>query len=229
MTQKRILTNNQINSKKSPLNENGDIVYYAELLDQAHKEGLRSIGTRLIQIPTKENQFTAIVIARVKTNKGMFTGHGDASPTNVDPEIAPHIIRAAETRAKARALRDAVNVGMVALDELGGNNHEQNVEKALQGIQTQKDSEKALPKIARNGEEGVNPESRPIEPERPMTERQRAYLFRIMAQRGLEGDTAHGELKKAFRVNSLKEVTMHQASMIIEELKKYLNNGEGGG
>ncbi len=50
---------------------------------------------------------------------GRFTGIGDASPDNVGRTIAPHIIRMAETRAKARALRDAVNIGVTALEELG--------------------------------------------------------------------------------------------------------------
>ena len=47
-----------------------------------------------------------------------FTGIGDASPANVSPRLVPSLIRFAETRAKARALRDATNVGMVALEEL---------------------------------------------------------------------------------------------------------------
>lgn len=96
-----------------------EVARYSGLLAKAHDEGLRQVTTTMLQIPTKENHHTAIVLASVQTTKGTFTGIGDASPENVRANIAPHLIRMAETRAKARALRDAVNIGVVALEELG--------------------------------------------------------------------------------------------------------------
>ena len=105
-------------------------VLYAGLLEEAHNRGLRSIETDLLQVPTKENGEVAIVKAVIRTEEGKFAGIGDASPQNVNRAIAPHLIRMAETRAKARALRDAINVGVTAFEELGGPSEEEVVEAA---------------------------------------------------------------------------------------------------
>jgi hypothetical protein len=99
--------------------QGNDFVKYEGLLDEAHQQGLCRISTTLVQVPHQDNNNVAIVHAEVETSKGTYSGLGDASPTNVGRMIVPHIVRMAETRAKARALRDAINVGVTALEELG--------------------------------------------------------------------------------------------------------------
>jgi hypothetical protein len=94
-------------------------VLYAGLLDEAHRSGLKAIRTKLVQAPAPENGNVCICYAEVETEKGVFSGIGDASADNVGRNIAVHFIRMAETRAKARALRDAINVGAAAVEELG--------------------------------------------------------------------------------------------------------------
>jgi len=96
---------------------------YAGLLDQAHQQGLKSIQTELIQTPSEENGHVAICSAIVTMAadgiERAFSGIGDAAPNNVAPAMRTCLLRMAETRAKARALRDAVNIGVAAFEELG--------------------------------------------------------------------------------------------------------------
>lgn len=86
---------------------------YANLdwvLSKAHKEGVKSLETELLQYPTEGNSWCAIFRARVELKSGsVYTGHGDATPKNVGKNIVKHLIRMAETRAIGRALRFAVN------------------------------------------------------------------------------------------------------------------------
>jgi len=134
-------------------------VLYAGLLDEAHERGLRSIETELLQVPTVENGEVAIARAVVRTEDGKFSGIGDASPDNVGRNIAPHIIRMAETRAKARALRDAINVGVAALEELGGEEQAPNASRAP---------------VVTSGDEAVRPQEGKAE--LPATRKQLNYL-----------------------------------------------------
>lgn len=97
-----------------------EVASYRGLLEMVHREHLREIRTELLQAPSKDNGDTAIVRAIVRTSRGTFYGIGDANPRNVNPKMAPHCIRLAETRAEARAMRKAVNIGIVSLEELEG-------------------------------------------------------------------------------------------------------------
>ncbi|SMP82985.1 hypothetical protein SAMN06295888_1681 [Desulfonatronum zhilinae] len=98
-----------------------DFVTYAGLLDLAHQQGLARLEVELVQHPNVENGNEAICRAIAESSSGqIFSDWGDASPTNTNKMISAHLIRMASTRAKARALRDLTNIGITALEELGG-------------------------------------------------------------------------------------------------------------
>jgi hypothetical protein len=90
---------------------------YASLLDRAHKAGLKRIETELVWWPEKygpsEGAYQGwICKATVEMEDGrIFEAHGDASPENVRNPKQVRPCAMAETRAKARALRDALNAG----------------------------------------------------------------------------------------------------------------------
>lgn len=201
-----------------------EVVTYQGLLSRAHEEGLKAIRTSLVQVPTDDNGRTAIAKAAVETGKGQFEALGDASPMNVNSFIVPHLIRMAETRAKARALRDAVNIGVVSFEELDGD--------ATESAAPASDAPRRPRSSSPDGRFGVPmrpPDARPTNASRDaMSEGQRRYLFRILASRGFEGETAHEHLKQLLGVESLAVASKSAAASLIDRLlqgEEVLPNG----
>jgi hypothetical protein len=92
-------------------------VKYAGLLALAHAQGLQQLAARFTQV----SDTLAVAHATATFTDGRrFTESGDATPENVGPRVRPHFARLALTRAKARCLRDALNIGLCAVEELGG-------------------------------------------------------------------------------------------------------------
>lgn len=74
------------------------------------------IGNEVVrlELPTKENNFTAVVVEVVKMLEGdqvrVYTGVGDANPKNCNSRTANALVRMADTRALARAFRNALMI-----------------------------------------------------------------------------------------------------------------------
>ena len=92
-------------------------VKYAGLLTMAHAQGLQQLEARF----TRVSDTRAVAQATATFTDGRrFTESGEATPENVGSQVRPHFARLALTRAKARCLRDALNIALCAVEELGG-------------------------------------------------------------------------------------------------------------
>lgn len=90
-------------------------VLYAGLLTMSHQSGLVSLTEEFTHVTA--DYVIAKAVATFADGR-TFTGAADASPKNVNAQVAKHLARCALTRAKARALRDALDIGMTAFEEL---------------------------------------------------------------------------------------------------------------
>lgn len=200
-----------------------EAVAYAELLSMAHDEGLKSIQTQILAQPSEENGHRCIVKAVVEVEKGHFEGIGDADPGNVEDFLTPHLIRVAETRAKARALRDAVNCGVVSFEELDGLSQRNGSFDPGSGAPPQRRESprrsSTPPRAARtaNGSDG------------PMSEAQRRYLFRLLAGQGYQGAAAEDYIRDRLGVQQISRASRSEASALIDELVQSSAPGNGGG
>lgn len=206
-----------------------ETIAYAELLNMAHEEGLKSIHTELVLQPTEVNGRLCIVKAIVETERGHYEGLGDADPGSVEDFLVPHLIRVAETRAKARALRDAVNVGVISLEELDG------VDRASSSSPGPGAQTKHSPRPPKEPTPARPRSAAPSRPapagngNEPMSEAQRRYLFRILAGQGYQREAAEDRLKDLFQVSVLAEITKVAATQMIDRLLNPVPANAGGG
>ena len=111
--------------KRSNRTTDEPIHTYADVLKKAHKRGLVKIKTIMIQYPIADNGLIAICKATVTIQRRTkdhvlvkkFTSRADATPQNTEPDFHQFLIQTSETRAKGRALRDALGLGPPILEE----------------------------------------------------------------------------------------------------------------
>ena len=90
-------------------------ILFAGLLFLAHQQGLLSLTEEVTHV----TDTYVMASARAEFHDGrVFRGVGDSSPDNVGKTVKPHWRRLAGTRAMARCLRNALNISMVAVEEL---------------------------------------------------------------------------------------------------------------
>jgi hypothetical protein len=207
-----------------------EVAAYAGVLALAHEDGLRSISTKLVQIPTKENGMVAITTAKVRTNKGTFEVIGDADPTNVNSKIVRHLIRMSETRAKARALRDAVNIGLVTLEELGDMIDD---ELSAQPSLPRSNPRPPSPRPANDngsGPPGGSDLPNPSEQQfKQMSEAQKSLLFRIAGERGVPPAEQESWVLAQLGAQDFTSVSRFAASKAIDKLTGKKPNGANHG
>jgi hypothetical protein len=61
--------------------------------------------------------------------------------------------------------------------------------------------------------------------EEKITDPQQRKLFRILAEQGLDGEKAHKELLKRFKVSDLTDIGKFEASRMIDSMLKAQNGG----
>jgi hypothetical protein len=185
-----------------------EFITYAGLLAVAHEIGLDEIDTAVIKLPS-ESDPTAAVRALVKGKTGVFSGLGDATPANCNRKVAPHLLRVAETRAKARALRDFCNINMLALEELG--------DEDIDFVRAANDTAPQRPPHRRDGH-GAG-----------ISDAQKRALWRKALTLGHEGQAAHAFLTSRLGADPAK-ATREQASKLLDALsieERQLVNGHG--
>jgi hypothetical protein len=90
-------------------------VTYGGILSLAYEQGLVKLSAHFISV---DATLALAEATATFVNGRTFQECADATPEHVNARIKPHYPRRALTRAKARALQDALNIAMVCVEEL---------------------------------------------------------------------------------------------------------------
>lgn len=98
-----------------------DYIKYSGLLSYAHKKGLVNMWIMDKNIDTENKVAIVQVKVQISDEEGMlyeFEGIGSANKQNTPLHLEGSYVELAHTRAKARALRDALNIDMNSFEEV---------------------------------------------------------------------------------------------------------------
>lgn len=101
---------------------------YKGVLRVAMENGLKQLSVKVLQFPHPDNGMLAVceatAVFRGEDGERIFTEVGDCDERNCGRMIAPHKVRMAATRAKGRALRDALGIGEALAEEMAPESRE---------------------------------------------------------------------------------------------------------
>jgi hypothetical protein len=107
--------------KKNEISErDGDqFVYLRGLLRLAHERGIRRTSSRVTQAPGVEHPVAVVTYGYEFEDGAYFEASADAHQKNTKTEMSIYLTAIAESRAKARSLRDAFNISLCSVEEVG--------------------------------------------------------------------------------------------------------------
>lgn len=108
------LTKNEVWSK-----DGDQFVYLRGLLRLAHERGIRRTSSRVAQSPAVDHPVAVVTYGYEFSDGAYFEASADAHGKNTKAEMVIYLTAIAEARAKARALRDAFNISLCSVEEIG--------------------------------------------------------------------------------------------------------------
>lgn len=107
--------------KKNEIYEkDGDqFVYLRGLKRLAAERGIKRTSSKVVQAPAVEHPVAVVTYGYEFEDGVYYEASADAHQKNTKPEMAIYLTAIAESRAAARALRDAFNISLCSVEEIG--------------------------------------------------------------------------------------------------------------